>query len=287
MNLINVICIQNLNIMFHIYRRSFNLCGYKVSLYGIICVLAILAALIITIFEAKKSWQDINVYINSGICAIVSGVIFGKLVNVILNWSDYSKSPFQVLNLQHGGMSMIGAFAAVLITFIITSVIKKISIRTIGDTVCIGFLPAFIILSIGKALNGTGFGRYSNCFFAVKIRYDEDFGYISQNMQDHILKNNGVKYIMVHPVFAYEIISYLILFIGIMIYKSHKRFDGEIFVLFLIGYSIIRIVIDAFVSVKQEFVYSISIIQIMWGIVLAAALIFWIYKFVTEKEKKN
>ncbi|MCD7806911.1 MAG: prolipoprotein diacylglyceryl transferase, partial [Lachnospiraceae bacterium] len=54
----------------------------------------------------------------------------------------------------------------------------------------------------------------------------------------------GVNYVLVHPTFLYESAWNFCLLILLLIYRKHKRFDGEITLFYLAGYGIGRFFIE-------------------------------------------
>ena len=67
---------------------------------------------------------------------------------------------------------------------------------------------------------------------------------ITQEMLAHARVADGVTYVQVHPTFLYESVWNLILLIVIIIYRKHKKFDGEIFLMYLWGYGMGRVWIE-------------------------------------------
>ena len=61
----------------------------------------------------------------------------------------------------------------------------------------------------------------------------------------HTTVVDGVEYISVHPTFLYESFWNLCLFILLMLYFKHRRFDGEVFLLYLLGYGVGRFWIES------------------------------------------
>ena len=55
---------------------------------------------------------------------------------------------------------------------------------------------------------------------------------------------DGMQWITVHPTFLYESVWNLILLIVIFIYRKHKKFDGEIFLMYLWGYGMGRVWVE-------------------------------------------
>ena len=54
---------------------------------------------------------------------------------------------------------------------------------------------------------------------------------LTEKLMSHTTVVDGVEYISVHPTFLYESFWNLCLFILLMLYFKHRRFDGEVFLL--------------------------------------------------------
>ena len=62
----------------------------------------------------------------------------------------------------------------------------------------------------------------------------------------------GTNYIQVHPTFLYEGMWNLMLLIFLLVYLKHKKFDGEIALLYFAGYGIGRALIE---SIRTDQLY--------------------------------
>lgn len=65
---------------------------------------------------------------------------------------------------------------------------------------------------------------------------------ISENIAAHIPE--GANYINVHPTFLYESLWNLGVMVLMLVYRKHKRFDGELCLLYLGGYGLGRFIIE-------------------------------------------
>lgn len=68
---------------------------------------------------------------------------------------------------------------------------------------------------------------------------------VTDSLLQHVVEVNGISYIQVHPTFLYESLWNLILLILLILSTKHKRFDGEVFLLYLAGYGIGRFWIES------------------------------------------
>ena len=63
---------------------------------------------------------------------------------------------------------------------------------------------------------------------------------VTQEMLEHLQTIGGVQYIQVHPTFLYESVWNLGVLALLILYMKHKKFHGEVFLLYLLGYGIGR-----------------------------------------------
>lgn len=99
--------------------------------------------------------------------------------------------------------------------------------------------------SLGQLFQQRGFRRlykWSVCDAAAlnAVRSSD----VTQEMMEHLQTIDGVQYIQVHPTFLYENIWNIGVLLLLLLFTKHKKFDGEIFLLYLAGYGIGRFWIE-------------------------------------------
>ncbi|MBR4027578.1 MAG: prolipoprotein diacylglyceryl transferase, partial [Lachnospiraceae bacterium] len=116
----------------------------------------------------------------------------------------------------------------------------------VADTACLGLTLGQSIGRWGNFFNREAFGGYCNNILAMElpisaVRVSE----ITEELWEHIIERDGISYIQVHPTFLYESLWNFCLLILLLFYFKHKKFHGEIFLLYLFGYGIGRFWIEA------------------------------------------
>ena len=69
-------------------------------------------------------------------------------------------------------------------------------------------------------------------------------GDVTELMREHIERIDGVSYIQVHPTFLYESVWCCVLLIILALYRKHKKYEGELFLLYIFGYGLGRVWIE-------------------------------------------
>ena len=65
-------------------------------------------------------------------------------------------------------------------------------------------------------------------------------------MRDNLLTINGISYIQVQPIFLYESLWCLLLFLLLMAMRRKKKYEGELFMIYLAGYGLGRFFFEWF-----------------------------------------
>ena len=116
----------------------------------------------------------------------------------------------------------------------------------VADTAVLGLIVGQIIGRWGNFFNREVFGGYTDGLFAMQLPMDAvRASDITEELRQNIVTINGVDYIQVHPTFLYESMWNLGLLVILLLIRRQKKFDGEIFLLYLAGYGIGRFWIEA------------------------------------------
>ena len=97
----------------------------------------------------------------------------------------------------------------------------------------------------GNFFNREAFGEYTDGLFAMRLPVDAvRSGDITERMREHMETIGGVEYIQVSPTFLYESVWCAVLLIILILYRKHKKYEGELFLLYIFGYALGRVWIE-------------------------------------------
>lgn len=235
----------NLGITIEHLRSSVTVFGFRIAFYAIIIVIGMMAGIWIAQKDAKRRGQDPELYFDFALYAIVCSIIGARIYYVIFAWDNYKDDLWQIFNTRAGGLAIYGGVIAAVITLAVFSKIKKVSFFSMADSGVLGLVAEQIIGRWGNFFNCEAFGGYTNGIFAMRIRralVSESM--ISQDLVDHLIVDNGVEYIQVHPTFLYESLWNLGLLAFMLWYRKHKKFEGEMMWIYLLGYGLGRFWIE-------------------------------------------
>lgn len=237
------IAFPNLGIYLENVPQGFYIGNFFIAIYGCLIALGVISGIYMAAHMAKISGQDQDLYWDFAIYAVIFSIVGARIYYVAFEWDKYKNNLLNVFNLRQGGIAIYGAVIGAFITLFVYCKIKKQRPLLMGDTAMPGLILGQVIGRWGNFFNREVFGEYTDSLFAMRlpasmVRQRDISELIRANMAE------GTNYIQVHPTFLYESVLNFILFVFMLIYHKHKKFDGEICLLYLGGYGIIRFFVE-------------------------------------------
>lgn len=219
--------------------------GFAIAFYGIIIATGMLLGMFLASSDMKRRGLNPDLIMDLALFGIVFGVIGARIYYVIFSWDSYKNHPLEILNIRGGGLAIYGGVIAAAITTFVYSRAKKVSFFTLADSAVLGLLVGQILGRWGNFFNAEAFGGYTNGPFAMQIKKS----IVNPNMLNdavlhHLVQVNGIDYIQVHPTFLYESVWNFCLLLLLLWYRKKKKFEGEMFWLYIGGYGLGRAMIE-------------------------------------------
>ena len=227
-------------------KSSISVFGFRIAFYGIIIGIGMLAGIWIAQSDAKRRGQDPELYLDFALYAIICSIIGARIYYVIFEWDYYKENLLQIFNLRAGGLAIYGGVIAGAITMIVYTRVKKVSIFSMADTGVLGLVTGQIIGRWGNFFNCEAFGGYTDSLLAMRIRRSlVNDNMLNADVLSHKIVENGVEFIQVHPTFLYESCWNLCLLIFMLWFRKYKKYDGQMFWIYLLGYGTGRFWIES------------------------------------------
>lgn len=123
-----------------------------------------------------------------------------------------------------------------------------------ADLACMGILIGQIIGKWGSFFNRESFGEYADNIFSMQIPLTAvRAGEVTTAMRENLQTADGLSWIIAQPLFLYESLWCLLVFLMLMMHLRKRVFQGEIFLRYLAGYGLGRAVIQWFRTDKVYF----------------------------------
>lgn len=241
---INDIAFPNLGIYLENVPKKITIGGFDIAFYGMIIGFGMILACFIAAREIKNRGMDENVIWDLSLYVILFSIAGARIYYVATSWEKYKDHILSVFYLRQGGLAIYGGVIAGALTVIVYCRKKNIRFLPYIDAIVMGLLTGQIIGRWGNFFNREAFGDYTDGLFAMRLPVDAvRASDISAGIAEHI--SEGTNYIQVHPTFLYEGMWNLALLLFIILYRKHKRFEGEIFCIYGLGYGIGRFLIES------------------------------------------
>lgn len=233
------IAFPNLGIYLHNMPRGFSIFGFEITLYGVLIGIGMLAGILLAAHQAKVAGQNPDIIWDFAIYAIVFSIVGARLYYVAFEWDMYKDDLLSIFNTRQGGLAIYGGVIAAFLTLFIYARLKKQNPFWIMDACVPGLILGQAIGRWGNFTNREVFGEYTDNLFAMRLPIEAVRARdISENVASHIVE--GTNYIQVHPTFLYESLWNVGTLVFLLLYRRHKKFEGELALYYLAGYGLGR-----------------------------------------------
>jgi len=266
----DAIYFPNLGIHFQNVGQSFSILGLEITYYGVVIGIGMLLGVFVATKEAKRTNQNQDHYYDLAMFGVILSVMGARVYYVIFRWDSYKNDLLSIFNLRLGGLAIYGGIITATIVMIVYSRIKKLNMYQVFDTIAPAFLIGQVVGRIGNFFNREVFGEYTNNIFAMQLPLERVRNSdVTSLMREHLIDIEGMQFIQVHPTFLYECLWNLGLFVLIWLYRKHKKFEGELFLIYLFGYGMGRIWIEG-VRTDQLLIQgtNLPVSQVLSGVLM-------------------
>ena len=213
-----------------------------ITWYGLTVACGFLAGLWTASRRALRVGIHSDVIMDLGVWVILGAIAGARIMYVVSYWEQsFAGEPFlSVFRVWEGGLVFYGGLIGSSVATIIFCRLKKLPLWRIADVMAPSVALGHMFGRIGCLMNGCCYGRVCTLPWAIEFP------------DDHI--THGVS---VHPTQVYESGLNLLLYLGLVWLFRHRRFEGQVFAVYLFAYAIIRSVVEIFRGDYPEYVAGI------------------------------
>lgn len=255
---------------------AFSIGNIHVRWYGIIMACAILLATIMSIREGQRRQIMSDDFIDLMLWAVPIGFIGARLYYVIFKWGYYSRHPSEIIAIWNGGIAVYGGLLAGLAVLLVFCYRRMLPPFLMLDVITPGVMAAQVLGRWGNFINQEAHGGKVSLQFLQNMHLPN---FIIEQM--HI---NGNYY---QPTFLYESVLNLIGLILILSlrHKKHLFKQGEVFMSYLMWYSVVRFFIEGLRTDSLYIAGTIRVSQALSVILFIIVLVMFIYRRVKVDPK--
>jgi len=208
------------------HRVIFTIFGFPVYTYGVMLVTGFITGIFFSIKRNRSKSITTDDIMDLSLYLLLGGLVGARLVYVLLHFSEYMASPISIINLREGGLAWHGALLGGLLAFLLFSKKRKIDFAELVDLCSPGIVLGLAIGRLGCFMNGCCLGDPTTLPWGVVF---PEAGPMKR-----------------HPTQLYELILDLLVVLFLVNREKHKKFNGEIALLMMSAYSLVRFFVEFF-----------------------------------------
>jgi phosphatidylglycerol:prolipoprotein diacylglycerol transferase len=224
---------------------------FAIHWYGVMVALGFLAGLWTASRRGMHSGISGERVTDLGPWIIVGAILGARILYVISYWREqFAGKPFyEVFMIQHGGLVFYGGLIGAILAGVIYCRTRKLPLWKTADVLAPSIALGQVFGRIGCLLNGCCYGRVCNLPWAIHFP------------PPHETYPKGV-----HPTEIYESLLNLCLYGALAWLYRRKKYDGQIFAVYLVSYALIRSFVELFRGDYPPYQY-------IWGWITPAHLV--------------
>ena len=249
---------------------AFTLFGKEIYWYGIIIAVGFLLAVLYITHRAPRFGVTADETLDMVLWAVPIGVLCARAYYCIFYWELFADDPISVFYIWEGGIAIYGGIIGGVLTILVFSRIRKLKTAVLLDL-------AGMAVIIGQCI-----GRWGN-FVNREAHGSVTDSFLKMGLQD---ASGAVTYY--HPTFLYESLWNLVGIVALHFFSKKRRFDGEVFLLYVAWYGLGRFWIE---GLRTDSLYlfrtGIRVSQLVAAVSFAAALAILAYTLLVKKPDRS
>lgn len=246
---------------------------WELHSYGVLIAIGFLLAMILAAREARHEGEDPDRIIDLAFYVLLTGLAGARLLYILTKLPEYIASPAQVLRFWQGGLVWYGGFIAAVLYVAWYCRRHRLPFFKYADIVVPYMALAHAFGRLGCFAAGCCFGSPTQMPWGVVF---PDGSIVHQAQQSAGLVGLADAPLPVHPTQLYEAAVELTLFAVLLWLRGRKRYDGQVFLLWLIAYPVARTVIEMARGDLERGVYVFSTSQYLSvAVAVVAGVLYW------------
>ena len=214
--------------------------------YGLLIATAFLVGLYLAGRGAKRAGLDQERVMDLTFWILIAGMVGSRILFIIVNWDDYAKDPISVFYFWKGGLVFYGGFIGAALVSYFYMRRHGMPFFAYADVLIPSVSLGHAIGRLGCFAAGCCWGGACDVHFALAARFPpEALAYQSQLVQ-HVISAGAATTLPVYPTQLYESLGELTLFLVLTLWRTRKRFNGELLALYLVLYAPLRSLVEMF-----------------------------------------
>jgi phosphatidylglycerol:prolipoprotein diacylglycerol transferase len=264
-----------------VHPIAFQFGSLKITWYGVMVAMGFMAGLWTAARRAMLEKIPPDRIYDLGLSLMVGSIAGARILYVITFWREqFAQNPFlEIFKVWQGGLVYYGGLIGASLAIILHARIKKLPLWKIADALAPSIALGYAFGRIGCLMNGCCYGRECHLPWAITFPVG------------HETHRAGLPATPVHPTQLYESALSLGLYAFLAWLYRRKKFDGQIFAVYLVCYAFLRSFVELFrgdYPVYQRFLGVATPAQTVSVVILLAGvgLLWFLPKTLRKMEAK-
>ena len=233
---------------------------FSLHWYGFLIAMGFWISMIYARRQAARENEDPEKVQDMAFWLLLFGLMGARCIFILTRWDVYMQNPLKILTFWEGGFVFYGGFIGAAFTLIYYTTVHKLPFFKYADLLIPFLAMAHAIGRLGCLMAGCCFGEPTD--MAWGIQFPSGSACHVQHMR---LGDVGVtdSSLAVHPTQLYEAAAELVMFFYLSWLRMRKRFHGQVWLAWLIGYPMIRSIIEMYRGDKIRGIYTL--IEAAWS----------------------
>jgi phosphatidylglycerol:prolipoprotein diacylglycerol transferase len=242
------------------FPNLFTIGPFTLHTYGLLVAIGFLSGILITVRIAKSRGINPQHVMDMGFFIIISAIVGSRLLYVLINFSYYIENPLDVFKIWQGGLVFSGGLIGVVLVSALYVRKQNITLWQMADL----WSPA---IALGQAIGRMGCLMAGCCYGKPT---SSELGIVFTD--PHSLAPINIP---LQPTQIYSSISGFVIFGILLALQSKRKFNGQVFLWFLIMHSTARLFIERLRGDDRGILLGgdMSVTQLTTLIILFASII--------------
>lgn len=229
--------------------------------YGVLIMTGAIIGLWIAVRESERRHLPKDTFVDLVVWGLPISVLVARLYYVAFQWDYYSAHPKEILAVWEGGLAMHGVLIGAVLTIIVFAKVRNLSFWKLTDILAPSLILAQAIGRWGNFMNQEAHGGPVTRGFLESL-----------HLPDFIINQMYINGTYYHPTFLYESVWNFIGFLLLMSLRKVNLRRGELFLTYLIYYSVGRFFIEGMRTDSLMLGEYIRMAQVMSIVLILLAL---------------
>jgi phosphatidylglycerol---prolipoprotein diacylglyceryl transferase len=219
-----------------VQKIAFEIGSLPIHWYGVLVALGFILGLWTASRRGLLQGIPPEKVLDSGPWLILGAIVGARALYVVSYWEKLMETPLfprmpwtEIFMIQRGGLVYYGGLIGAIASGVIYIRLRRLPIWKFADTMAPSIALGYVPGRIGCLMNGCCYGKPTSLPWGIEFPAGHE-----------------MHRIPIHPTQVYDSVLNLLLYLALAWLYRRKKFDGQIFALYLLGYAVARSVVEMF-----------------------------------------